>query len=297
LAIRLVSRKKENSMSRIRLVGKLLVLSLAVVLVCESVGFAQPGGQRGRGRGGQFGGQFGGPGGFGGGGGGGMDALALVGIEQVQTELKIRDDQKPKIDELRESTRSQQRELFGGLRDLSREERAERMEELRGKQQELTKAAEEKLHGVLSADQKSRLEQIQLQLRGIDALAQPDVAKKLDIDAEQQAVLAGIFESRREEQRKLMEGLREGGREGGRERFQEMNAKREEITKKAETEAMAVLTAEQKSQFTAMQGEKFELDRRALFGGGRGGQQGQRGRGGRGGEGRPGGRTRRPNSN
>jgi len=58
-----------------------------------------------------------------------------------------------------------------------------------------------------------------------------------------------------------------GGAGGGQQAREERDAK-----------AMEILTADQKSQFTSMQGKKIEIDRAALMGGGRQGGKGAKGK-------------------
>jgi hypothetical protein len=59
---------------------------------------------------------------------------------------------------------------------------------------------------------------------------------------------------------------------------EDMQKKMEEMRTKRTAEALAVLTPEQQSQFTKMQGAPFNLDRSALYGGrGQGGPGGQGG--------------------
>lgn len=95
------------------------------------------------------------------------------------------------------------------------------------------------------------------------------------------------------------EGRERGGREG-RERggfggFEEIREKMAAIDKKTDEACMKVLSKKQNEQFVSMKGEKFELDRRAMFrrGSSRGGGDFRRG-GSRGGEGGDRGRRRRP---
>ena len=77
-------------------------------LVAVSTALAQ--GFRGPGPGGPRGPGFGGPGG-----GDPLGSIALLGIPEVQQELKLSDEQKPKVTELLGKTPEQSRSIFEGF--------------------------------------------------------------------------------------------------------------------------------------------------------------------------------------
>lgn len=270
-------------------------VALALVAM-PCLGFAQdekqerPQRQRGQGGPGGFGGGFGGPGGFGGGGpGGGQNRnsrLMLVGLEAVQKELEVSDEQLASLKTIRDEATSQMRgqfEGFRGLRDLPEEERKTKLDELRKSAEENAKKMQEKLAeiekkalDVLLPPQRDRLEQISIQVRGISALQDEEVAKKLGISEEQKSKMTTI----RDESRKKMEGLfarGEGAERPSREEFQKRMEEAQAARKTTESDTLNVLTDDQKAQFEKMKGEKFEMPQGAFGGrGGPGGQGGQR---------------------
>ncbi len=252
---------------------------ILIVLAADSISQAQ---DRGRGRRG---------GGFGfSGGRRGADAASLLRSEQIQTELKLDEDQLAEIETFTEKARQQSRELFSGLRDLSDAERQAKREELRSKQQELQAGMRKHLEKVLSEAQVKRLDEITLQVRGISALANSDFSSKLSITDQQKQSIDDLIEAQRDMQRELFSGMRELRDLDSDERTARVTKLREqgeEIARETEAAVLELLSEEQRATFKEMKGEPFELDRRALFGGGRGGPDGQRGRG------RPGGRARR----
>ena len=282
-------------------------VALAVALLAGSALEAQddgarPQGGRQRGFGGPGGGPgFGGFGGFGGGrgpGGGRIDKATLLGSEQIQKELKIGEDQAFFVKELVDSQREKSRELFsslGNIREMSEEDRRKAFEEMGAKREKLAAEAEKEIEAFLSEDQRARLDQIALQLQGIRALTDEKVAGKLSITDAQKEQLQAVFDGQGEAMRKVFEEARgagggqnnNGGGRGGF-NFEGMREKMDELNKQTEGKALAVLNQQQQDQFAAMKGKPFEVDRRALFGGGRGpgGPGGQRGPGGQGG-GRP----------
>jgi len=195
----------------------LMALTVAAIAVFSTEARAQ------RPRSGGFGGGFGSP-------------LFLLSVESVQKELKLTPEQTTGAEAICEK----QRESFGGFRDLTQEER-------RAKFEEMTKASDEAIDKLLDADQRKRLDQIFLQVRGSRAFEDPKVSAALkltdlqkdEIETIQQDALAEFEALRAEgfgdEQRKKFEAIRES----------------------TKTKALEVLTDEQRKTWTEMIGEPF----------------------------------------
>lgn len=286
-----------------RIVTGFLSLALLAFMVTETL--AQEGQRRGdRGdRGGRPGGGFqrGGPpggGGFRPGGGrpgGGDPTLMLLGIEEVQTELQIDPDQKAALAKLREQARPERPNLDFG--SMTEDERREAFEKMQKQREQRNAELKEQLIEVLLPEQMERLEQIVLQVQGVRALANDEVAGRLGMTDEQKKKLGEVREQLQQEMGpKMRELFASGDREAVREGMRKVG---EEMQEKV----LAVLTSDQRKQFDEMKGEKFEMPERFGRGGfaGRGGPGGGRGgfggpRGGPGGR-RPGGQEgggRRP---
>jgi transcriptional regulator with XRE-family HTH domain len=146
--------------------------------------------------------------------------------------------------------------------------------------QEQMEELEQKVEAVLLPHQLERLDEIQLQLRGADALTDENVAEKLGLSDDQVSQLESIRDETAAQMRELFQagGFAPGAdvsdedRQARREQFQQL---REEASEKL----LAVLTEEQQQQFDEMKGEPFELDMSQF--------RGQGGRRGPGGGGRP----------
>lgn len=271
-----------------------MAVGLAVVLAAAGDCLAQrgPGG-----RGGGFGrGMMGGPGGPG---GGGMSRAALLRIDAVREELALTEDQTKQLDAMRDEMRGDRRGGFGGpgggpggpggerpdFRNMSDEERQQFFADRQKEAAERAKQENEKLAGILTADQSKRLMEVYLQTAGVAALNDPEVSAKLNITddqrAEMQRVVGESMQGMREEMRSAFES---GDREA-------IAAKMTEMRKAVEEKAVAALTDEQRATLTELKGEAFELPPDALreaFGrggpGGFGGRRGGPGGGGGGGE-------------
>jgi Spy/CpxP family protein refolding chaperone len=198
------------------------------------------------------------PGG-GGNGGGGFGGTALLGQKSVQTELKLSDEQVKKVNEFV----AKQRETFAGLRDASREERRAKFEENR-------KASEAAVDSILDGEQRTRFGQIVLQLRGADALGDPEIAGKVGLDAEQKKNVDGLISSAREEMRSL---FRQGGGGGGGADREAAREKLATLRTNLREKALGVLTPEQQAKWKELTGAPFEGEIRSPFDRGR-----QRGR-------------------
>lgn len=260
-----------------------VLTALGMAAVMASSAFAQPGGAGGRG----------GRGGFGGGGmmgGRTQSTVTLAGIEAVQKELALTDDQIAKVKTLGEEARAELRpsgDGFAGLRDLPEDERRAKMTELMAKQAEASKAVAEKykpkLAAVLDAKQVERLDQIAIQAAGPQAYTDPAVVKALMLTQDQQDKIAAINKEYGEKTRELFGGGSGGGGNG--EKMRELGQTRDK-------DIAAVLTADQTAAFAKLKGKDFDVAQlRRGFGGGPGGPGGQGG--GRGGN-RPEGAGRRP---
>lgn len=219
---------------------KLLAVAAAAMLACETAQ-AQPGGRRG----GFFGRGFGG------------GSAGLLRSEYVQDELHLTADQKSRIEKILEASRESMRELFSGARDLSEEERRKRFAQLREKMQKANAEAEKKIDQVLDDGQRKRLQGIQIQLQGIRALTDNDVARAVGLGLEQKQKIEAIFESLQEKTRELFSGGFD------RERFREMREKMQKMREEADQKVMQVLTDAQKKTLEDLKGK--EIDRSRLF--------------------------------
>lgn len=230
--------------------GWATIAAAVIVAMVSQVAVAQ----REEGRGGR-GGRERGPGD-----GGGPSSVRLATMKEVQTALKLTDEQKEKIGKINDQMRDDVRKAFedGNGRD---------------KMQELNESASGKLHEVLDEGQQKRLMGILIQIGGANATIDPAVAKELNITDDQKKKLGEARQSNGEAMREAFEGARD--QNGSRE---EMRAKFEKMREDANKKLMEVLTSEQQEKLESLKGEKVEIDMSQLRGGG--GPGGDRGRGG-----------------
>jgi len=213
-----------------------------------------------------------GRGGFGGGfmGGMGQSKVFLAFNQQVQTELKLDQATKDKLTELQKTLQGTPPNR-GDTKSMTPEDRKKASEKRMEDQKKAAAEAEKKLPSILSADQLKRLNGIYIQRSGIQALKDEAIATELKLTAEQKTKIADALKASQDEVQKLMPT---GGKKGGAKTdYAEIRTKSEQIRKDTETKVLAILTAEQKTQFEAMKGAEFKMERQATgAGGGRGGR-------------------------
>ena len=183
------------------------------------------------------------------GGGGAQRLTQLLRNEQVQTELKLTDDQKTKI----EAMPRPQRGGGGGGRGEAMD--AEAMT----KQMTEDKAA---TSAILTPEQETRLEQIRIQWAGASAVTLPEVQEGLALNADQKTAIALLQTNMRKAMTEMGEKMRNG--EIDRADFMPLMQKNNEIMK---TEVGKILTAEQSAKLKAMGGEELKQAPRAPRGG------------------------------
>ncbi len=184
--------------------------------------------------------------------------LGLVNVEQVQKELKLNEEQVGKVKELTQKLWQGASQQFAGLGEITDwEKRRAKMEQVNNQLEQKTRG---QLRDVLSQEQRRRLFQIRIQIRGaLYALNSKRIATRLKLTEEQTKKAAEIDKTTRKKTADLFTGLENLSQD---ERFQKMGElfkKLRELADKANQEAVKLLTEEQKKAFQKIQGEKFEL--------------------------------------
>ena len=176
---------------------------------------------------------------------GNVAPIQLLQVDEVQVELKLSAEQKEKADAAHEEFMTARRQIFAEV-DKESGERGSKMKELKEK-------TAEKLTDVLEDAQRKRLGEISLQVNGASELDNKEIAEELKITTEQQKQLAEVRKANTKARRDALKVLEEGG-EGNR------NETLSKLQAEGDRKLLEVLTAEQRKQFEAMQGEKLKLD-------------------------------------
>src|SRR5205085_5321998 len=140
---------------------------------------------------------------------------------------------------------------YSALSDLPAAERAVEMRKTSEKSasanRKLAAAFLPKLAEILTPDQILRLKQIQLQASGIDVWIEPEIAKDLDLNNDQQAKLTEL----RNDYTRRTQSL-----DGD---FQQRFAKIRELNAERDAKAIELLTAEQKAKMDELKGVPFDV--------------------------------------
>lgn len=224
-----------------RFIGKCLLVACVAAIVVAAVAVQPAWAQRGRGMGRMR-----------------MFSPAMIAsLDEVQTDLKLTDEQKTAIETINDDTRGKMRDLFseGGPPDMEAF-------------QKLNQEAAAEVEKALEPAQYERLQQITLQVNGASALNDAALREKLHFTDEQTTKFDEASDANREAMRDAMDGMEDLSRD-------ERRAKMDELRKSADERLLAVLTPEQQTEFEAMKGAPLEIDLsqlRGRFGGGGGGR-------------------------
>ena len=229
-------------------------------------------------------GPSGGPGGFfpGGRGGPGRNSAyrSLLSRPEVQNELKLTDQQKVRIDQVNAQLDQQGQQRFQAMRNITNNGGPPDPEALQAMREAVTamrQKSDQAIGGVLTAAQRSRLQEISLQQQGPMAVATNlAVQKALNLSPDQVTRLQMIKDESDQVRRQSFQGrgemvrqLRESGldREAIRAKMRspEVKSQMEQMRKQAEAlrqqtlqRISRVLTKKQKQAFNKLLGEPFE---------------------------------------
>ncbi|MCB0826371.1 MAG: hypothetical protein KDC26_09295 [Armatimonadetes bacterium] len=227
------------------------VLAIGAVAPASAQGRGQGGGQQGgggqgRGQGGGFGGQRGGMM------GGGASVAQLVGRADVQKDIKLTDEQKTKIEKINADAQAQRQAMFEEMRNGGGGgDRQAMMSQFQKMQEDIDK----KVEAVLTAEQKTRITQIKVQLQGARALMDNKIQNELKLSVDQKKKIEDL---RAKQQQAMQEVMR---------RVQDQEIQREDVgplmeknNKIMDEELMKVLNDDQKKVFADMKGPEFKAD-------------------------------------
>lgn len=185
----------------------------------------------------------------------GQERVQLLANAAIQRELELGDDQKADMKTIVDRTQARVRELFGNMQDFLEAMGDEKREkELRAKGEALGKELVAELESVLLPHQLDRLQEILIQMRGIDVLEDPQIAKRLGLTSQQTSSLTSV---RTEMAQKLSSGVANSDLKVARDRLAAMRREREE-------KLLAILNSNQRKQFEAIQGEPFDFEAAGL---------------------------------
>ena len=124
--------------------------------------------------------------------------------DAVEKELEIIDAQAESIAKVVEETRQRPRGERPDFRSMSEAEREKLFAEMRARREKEAKEGNEKLAKILFPEQMKRLKEISLQLRGVSALRDPEIATALGLKEDQKKKIETVSDENRESMRTKM---------------------------------------------------------------------------------------------
>ncbi len=179
--------------------------------------------------------------------------MFLLSLPEIQKELGLSAEQQAKLKELAANYFREIRQQMGGLRELGEQQRIEKLAQVQKKAHAEGRELCKRFDEVLSSYQKQRFKQILLQVRGVTALGDKDVAEALGLTDGQKRGLKAVGDSARE---KLAELERQRGDLKRQQAWERARAIQKESTEKA----LALLTQDQRDRFEKMKGPRLDLD-------------------------------------
>ncbi|MCU0706108.1 MAG: hypothetical protein MUF18_19265 [Fimbriiglobus sp.] len=187
--------------------------------------------------------------------------LALTNAD-LQSELKITDEQKKGMKELVDKaadlTKKRQEAFTGGQIDR------EKMQELTQAATKLAEEAKTSMEKALTDDQKKRIKQIDVQRKGFAAFSDEEVAKAMKLTDDQKAKMKTLGEEMQKARGELARELGIGGGGGQRpdpEKMAELTKKSAALATETMEKAKKELTDDQKKTWTDLTGPAFDVSK------------------------------------
>lgn len=182
----------------------------------------------------------------------GVSRAQLASLPDVQSELKLNDEQKTRVTEINEQLRNERYELLGTA--------FEGWSSVQPRLEELNRAASAKVSEALDPEQRKRLQQISIQLNGPRALQDPGVVAELGLTKEQRTKLAQAVAENTKDFETAFENSN----------HESWQQRAEQLRNDSNQRLLNVLNDEQKTKLEELKGEPFEVDLSQLFRRGRG---------------------------
>jgi hypothetical protein len=172
----------------------------------------------------------------------------VVQREDVQKELQLTAAQIKKLKELGDETRKEMVDEFSKLADLDPKARDDKRRELVRQMARKENAA---LPEILNPKQMKRLKELTYQLSYVQAFRNEEVEAALSLTAEQKEKIQTAMKAAITEMRQLFQDTRDGVGEG--------QAQAAKIRERTYEKCVAELSADQKKQWEALQGQPFQF--------------------------------------
>jgi hypothetical protein len=242
-------------------VAAMMVVGMTPALECRAQATPSQGGA-GQGSGAQGPGQGARPGGFGLGGAGvigptgAANLLVILMAPSVQTELKLTDTQKTRLYELTRDAGARSRRIFQAILQPGPDFNPQTVMMAAAN---LRKESEDSISRLLEAGQKTRFEQIALQVEGAFAIARPEVAKDIRMTPAQNEQVQATLMQWQVAQRQMAVAARNAGGALDNNQSKGLEQNAAQLRKTASQQLARILNGKQKAAFNKLLGEPFDM--------------------------------------
>lgn len=181
-------------------------------------------------------------------------SLRLLALPEVRTELKLTAEQSEKISKLQRGMKDRLVTTLRNLQNVPTEERRKKFDGFRS-------GVDREVVEILDPAQRKRLRELELQQEGPRALLDPAFAAELRLSNTQNAKLRTLVSKERDKLRELA-SAQPANQEPSPEERAKITKQVEEIRKETDAELLKVLSAEQRTRFTVLQGQPFKFPER-----------------------------------
>ena len=189
------------------------------------------------------------------GGGGAASTSMMINRQDVQKDIKLTTDQKMKIDKIMAEATQERQDMMQELRGSGGGGGRPDMSAIRSKFEKMQKKYDDKILAVLDDKQKTRIEQIKLQLSGARILMDSKFQKKLGLKVAQKKKIEELKQAQQDAMQEIFQKMRNQEIERD-----EVRSLMEKNNKIMDAELLKILTAEQKKKFDGMKGPEFKAD-------------------------------------
>jgi hypothetical protein len=188
------------------------------------------------------------------------DPLQFIQSDQLKTELKITAEQSAKLKEVENDLRTKisAKNASANLKGLDAKAKEEKLKKIGQELETETKASREKISTILKPDQLKRMKEVFLQVFKFGPLNYQDFQTELKLTDEQKKQLDTIKETMLTEMRAGWEIPSDDPTKQS-ETLTKNKKRLQTISQGSSEKAMAVLTAEQKTTLTKLEGAKFNF--------------------------------------
>jgi|GEM_PF-2721390 len=180
--------------------------------------------------------------------------MTLLENSFISLELKLNEEQQRELRELIRMARSDMHKVMARL-PTTEAEREAVMNAVKSELNSIYQRYRAEAEDVLTPEQKQRLGELMLRVRGMSAITDPAYVEVLDLSEKQEKEIRAIVDAAKEQRKEIRKATKGEGKEGRQERREKLKQLRTETDEKIK----AVLTPAQIEKFEKLKGSTFDF--------------------------------------